>query len=111
MIGLCIALSVLDRAFIDRFVMIKERVVALIKHSGLRLPQLEERTGISRYTWSNLKNPAKSREIKEEEIEAVVKLYPQYALWLVSGTIAPAAGQTSPEYDEANSNLTNQSAG
>lgn len=91
--------------------MIKERVIAVLKHSGLKLPQLEELTGISRYTWSNLKNPAKGREIKAEEIEAVVRLYPQYALWIVSGTVHPDCGQTSPDYDEAHSKLPNQHAG
>ncbi len=91
--------------------MIKERVITVLKHSGVKLPQLEELTGISRYTWSNLKNTAKSREIKAEEIEAVVKLYPQYALWIVSGQTAPEVGQTSPEYDEAHSSLPSQNAG
>jgi hypothetical protein len=91
--------------------MIKQRVLEILKTSGVRLPELEERTGISRYTWNNLKNTARSREIKAEEIEAVVKLYPQFALWIVSGNIAPESGQTSPEYDEANRNLNNQSAG
>lgn len=104
-------LSILARAKVDRFGMIKDRVIAVLKHSGIRLPQLEALTGINRYTWSNLKNPAKEREIKEAEIEAIVKLYPNYALWIVSGTIAPECGQTSPEYDEAHSNLPNQSAG
>jgi transcriptional regulator with XRE-family HTH domain len=92
-------------------VMIKERVIAILKSSGMRLPELEERTGISRYTWNNLKNPARSREIKAEEIEAIVALYPQYALWIVSGNVHPDCGQTSPEYDEAHSNLPNQNAG
>lgn len=101
----------MDRVNIDDFGMIKERVITVLKHSGLKLPQLEEMTGISRYTWSNLKNPAKSREIKAEEIEAIVKLYPQFALWIVSGEIAPECGQTSPKYDETHSNLPNQSAG
>jgi DNA-binding Xre family transcriptional regulator len=91
--------------------MIKQRVLEILKTSGVRLPELEERTGISRYTWNNLKNTARSREIKADEIEAVVKLYPQFALWIVSGNIAPESGQTSPEYDEANRNLNNQSAG
>ena len=91
--------------------MIKERVITVLKHSGLKLPQLEEVTGISRYTWSNLKTPAKSREIKAEEVEAIVKLYPQFALWIVSGEIAPECGQTSPQYDEAHSKLPNQNAG
>lgn len=91
--------------------MIKQRVLEILKTSGVRLPELEERTGISRYTWNNLKNTARSREIKADEIEAVVKLYPQFALWIVSGNIAPESGQTSPEYDEANRSLNNQSAG
>ncbi len=95
----------MDRALLDQSGMIKERVITVLKHSGLKLPQLEQLTGISRYTWSNLKNPAKSREVKAEEIEAVVKLYPQYALWIVSGNVHPECGQTSPEYDEAHRNL------
>jgi DNA-binding Xre family transcriptional regulator len=91
--------------------MIKERVITILKSSGIRLPELEERTGISRYTWNNLKNTARKREIKAEEIEAIVKLFPQYALWVVSGEIAPEAGQISPDYAAADSNLPKQSAG
>ena len=91
--------------------MIKERVITVLKHSGMKLPLIEQQTGISRYTWSNLKNPAKNREIKAEEIEAVVRLYPHFALWIVSGNIAPEAGQISPDYEKANSNLSNQNAG
>lgn len=90
--------------------MIKERVITILKSSGIRLPELEERTGISRYTWNNLKNTARKREIKAEEIEAIVKLYPQYALWVVSGEIAPDAGQISPDYATVDSNLLNQNA-
>lgn len=101
----------MDSAYLDRFVMIKERVITVLRHSGLKLPQLEQLTGISRYTWSNLKNPAKAREIKADEIEAVVKLYPQFALWIVSGNVQPECGQTSPEYEAAHSNLPNQNAG
>lgn len=101
----------MDISDISHLVMIKERVIEILKCSGMRLPELEERTGISRYTWNNLKNPARNREIKAEEIEAVVKLYPHFALWIVSGEVAPECGQTSPDYDEANSNLPNQDAG
>ena len=91
--------------------MIKERVITILKSSGIRLPELEQRTGISRYTWNNLKNTARNREIKAEEIEAIVKLFPQYALWMVSGEIAPGVGQISPDYEMADSNLPNQNAG
>lgn len=49
--------------------------------------------------------------VSTEEIDVLVKIFPQYALWLASGEIHPGCGQTSPEYDEANRNLPNQNAG
>lgn len=91
--------------------MIKERVITILKTSQMRLPELEEKTGISRYTWNNLKNPARNREIKAEEIEAVAKIFPQYRWWMLTGEIMPDKGQVSPEYEEANRNLPNQNAG
>lgn len=91
--------------------MIKERVITILKASQMRLPELEEKTGISRYTWNNLKNPARNREIKAEEIEAVAKVFPQYRWWMLTGEIMPDKGQVSPEYEEANRNLPNQNAG
>jgi transcriptional regulator with XRE-family HTH domain len=91
--------------------MIKARVIEILKSSGIRLPELEERTGISRYTWNNLKNPARNREIKEEEILAIAKVFPQYRWWLLTGEVMPEMGQTSPDYDAAHSNLPTQNAG
>lgn len=91
--------------------MIKERVITILKSSGIRLPELEQRTGISRYTWNNLKNTARNREIKAEEIEAIVKLFPQFALWVVSGQIAPEAGQICPGSAEVDSELPDQNEG
>lgn len=91
--------------------MIKERVITILKASQMRLPELEEKTGISRYTWNNLKNPARNREIKAEEIEAVSKVFPQYRWWMLTGEVMPDKGQVSPEYEEANRNLPNQNAG
>ncbi|SDF74861.1 helix-turn-helix domain-containing protein [Phytopseudomonas seleniipraecipitans] len=91
--------------------MIKERVITILKASQMRLPELEEKTGISRYTWNNLKNPARNREIKAEEIEAVAKMFPQYRWWMLTGEVMPDKGQVSPEYEEANRNLPNQNAG
>ncbi|HGM6963810.1 helix-turn-helix transcriptional regulator [Pseudomonas aeruginosa] len=91
--------------------MIKARVIEILKSSGIRLPELEARTGISRYTWNNLKNPARNREIKEEEILAIAEVFPQYRWWIITGEVMPEVGQTSPEYDEAHSNLSNHSAG
>lgn len=49
--------------------------------------------------------------VSTEEIDVLVKIYPQYALWLASGQTAPEVGQTSPDYDEANRNLSQPHAG
>jgi hypothetical protein len=88
--------------------MIKERVITILSWSDIRLPKLEEMTGISRYTWSNLKNPSKSREIKEEEILAIAKVFPQFRWWLLTGEVMPEAGQISPSYEDAQRETSSQ---
>ena len=59
--------------------------------------------------WRNVSQSA--GRVSADEIDVLVQLYPQYALWLASGQTAPEIGQTSPEYDEANSKLPNHNAG
>ena len=49
--------------------------------------------------------------MNEDDIEAILKITPEYALWLVSGNIAPEVGQTSPAYAEADLKLERQNAG
>lgn len=88
--------------------MIKERLITLFTEKKTSA-WFEKETGIDRYRWGNIRN-GKAR-LTDAEISAVVELFPNYALWLVSGKIAPEIGQTSPEYDEAHSNLDKQSAG
>ncbi|PNG14363.1 DNA-binding protein [Stutzerimonas stutzeri] len=88
--------------------MIKDRLISLFNKERTSV-WFERETGIDRYRWGNIRN-GKAR-ISDAEIDAVVKLFPQYALWIASGEIAPECGQISPEYDEANRNLTSQSAG
>lgn len=57
------------------------------------------RAGNTNYPrWSNIKR-GKAR-CGAEEIEILGKLFPQYALWLVTGQVAPEAGQTSPDLEE-----------
>lgn len=46
-----------------------------------------------------------------DEVEVLGRVYPNYRWWLSTGEVMPDQGQTSPEYDEANTNLSNQSAG
>jgi hypothetical protein len=82
--------------------MIKERVITVVKESGLKNPELESRTGINRYTWQNIRNKPE-RALKTEEIEAVVQLFPEYAYWIMTGLTIPEAGQISPEIEKARS--------
>jgi len=88
--------------------MIKERLITLFTEKRTSA-WFEKETGIDRYRWGNIRN-GKAR-LTDAEISAVVELFPNYALWLVSGKIAPEIGQISPDYDEAHSKLDKQSAG
>ena len=88
--------------------MIKDRLISLFDSKRTSV-WFEKETGIDRYRWGNIRS-GKAR-LSDAEIEAVVGLFPQYALWLASGEIAPECGQTSPEYEEANRNLTGHNAG
>lgn len=80
---------------------IKERAIAIIKWSGLSTADLERETGIDRYKWANLKS-GKIRTT-EEHMEALGKLWPEYAYWLMTGNTIPEAGQISPEITRATS--------
>lgn len=88
--------------------MIRDRLISLFDSRRTSV-WFEKETGIDRYRWGNIRS-GKAR-LSDAEIDAVVKVFPQYSLWLVSGEIAPEIGQTSPEFDEANRNLTGQNAG
>jgi hypothetical protein len=85
----------------------QDRAIALIYKTGL--DDLVRQSNISYSRWKNLRH--KKVRLSTEEVEVLVKIYPQYALWVASGQTAPESGQTSPDYDEVNRNLTSQNAG
>lgn len=87
--------------------MIKDRVLEILKYEKIKNPRLEELTGISRYTWQNVRNKP-DRAIKEEEIEAISKLFKEYRYWIISGEELPEAGQISPMTKEAQERLGTQ---
>ncbi len=87
---------------------IDERVRTLVDKAGM--DELVKRTEISGTRWRTVRYDKRTR-ISTQEVEALTRIYPQYALWLASGQIIPESGQTSPDYDEANRNLTEQNAG
>jgi len=86
---------------------IQDRAISLIYKTGL--DELVRKSEIGYARWKNVRH--KNTRISSEELDVLVRIYPQYALWVASGTIAPEIGQTSPEYDEANRNLSNHEAG
>jgi len=85
-----------------------ERIRTLIDRAGV--DELVRKTEIGATRWRTVRYDKRTR-ISTQEATALVEMFPQYALWLASGQIAPECGQTSPEYDEANRNLPNQNAG
>lgn len=85
-----------------------ERIRQLIDIAGL--DNLAKNTDIAGTRWRTVRYDKRTR-ISTQEMQALIKLYPKYGLWLGTGDIAPEIGQTSPEYDEANRKLEDQSAG
>lgn len=86
---------------------IKDRAILLVRIVGPK--RLSQAGDTNHERWKNISKGA--IRMSTEEISVLIDLYPQYALWLASGKIAPEIGQTSPEYDEANSKLVSQNAG
>lgn len=83
-----------------------DRARVLIKLLG---PKKASEQGGDYERWRNVSKGAV--RVSADEIDVLVKIYPQYALWLASGQIAPEIGQTSPDYDEANVKLTEPKTG
>ncbi|WAG77882.1 DNA-binding protein [Metapseudomonas furukawaii] len=78
-----------------------DRARALIKLLGPK--RASELGGGNHDRWRSVSKGAV--RVSTEEVDVLVQAFPQYALWLASGQIAPEIGQTSPAYDEARSNL------
>ncbi|WP_239655525.1 DNA-binding protein [Pseudomonas marincola] len=84
-----------------------DRVLKLLDTTSLK--DLAEVNSKEYVRWQSIKR-GRAR-ISAEEIDQLGRLYPKYRWWLMTGEVMPDKGQTSPEYDEANRNLTSQSAG
>lgn len=76
--------------------LIRDRARFIIDKAGFERLIRESSIGLVR--WQTVRY--KHIRMSTEEIEELVKLFPQYALWLATGQVAPEIGQTSPEHDE-----------
>lgn len=89
--------------------MIEERVRTLVRYIGAT--KLAETTAITeRQRWQTV---ATNRKVKAriEDLEELLRVFPQYELWLLKGDIDPARGQIAPGYEEADAKLATPSAG
>jgi hypothetical protein len=89
--------------------MVEERLRTLVRYLGATA--LAEATEIKeRQRWQTV---ATNRKVKAliEDMEELLKAFPQYELWLWKGEVDPARDQVSPRYEEIDSNLPNQNAG
>ncbi|PNG12043.1 DNA-binding protein [Stutzerimonas stutzeri] len=83
--------------------MIEERLRTLVRHLGAT--KLAEATSIKeRQRWQTV---ATNRKVKAriEDMEELLKAFPQYELWLWRGEVDPEKGQVSPEYEKTYSTL------
>lgn len=87
---------------------LNERVRTVASIAGM--DRLVRETPIGSNRWRTVLYN-KDVRISTAEVEELGRLYPNYRWWMISGEVAPEMGQTSPEYDEANRNLTGQHAG
>lgn len=80
-----------------------DRFLLLIQLENVKMPWLEEKTGIGKKRWSSVK--AGAVEMRAAETQALCEIWPEYALWLASGNEAPEVGQISPLTKKAHQTL------
>jgi len=78
---------------------ISNRIKIIYEWSGMSAADLERASGISRYKWSGLFNDR--QRANEDHLEAVAKLWPEFAYWVMTGQIQPEAGNINPEIEVA----------
>lgn len=89
--------------------MIEERLRTLVRHLGAA--RLAESSAIkNRRRWQTVATDLKVKT-RIEDLEELLKAYPQYELWLWRGEVDPARGPVAPGYEEADAKLAKPSAG
>lgn len=87
---------------IDEFE-INIRFKDLRNHLGLTVDDFSLKTGIKSGQISNIEN--KRQKVYGWQIQAISKIWQEYAYWLATGQTIPEAGQISPELEEARKKL------
>jgi hypothetical protein len=80
--------------FLELYGMIEERLRTLVRHIGAA--RLAEMTAIkNRRRWQTVATDLKVKT-RVEDLEELLKSFPQYELWLWKGESDPSRGQLSP---------------
>lgn len=77
---------------------IDDRIRAVLNSCGYTTEQVAEKTGIKYSRWTTVRKTG--GRARAEEVEALCKLFPEFALWIASGNVLPDAGQVSPEIED-----------
>lgn len=86
---------------LELFGMIEERLRSLVRYIGAT--KLASVTTIERRRWQTV---ATNKEVKArvEDMEALLKAFPQYELWLWKGEVDPDNGQVAPSHEASQAN-------
>ncbi|MGJ0482932.1 MAG: helix-turn-helix domain-containing protein [Methylomicrobium sp.] len=80
-----------------------KRIRELRDHLGMGRGEFAEKTGIPKKTIENVEQ--EKQKAYAWHIEAIARIWPEYAYWITTGMALPEAGQISPEMEEARKKL------
>jgi transcriptional regulator with XRE-family HTH domain len=81
----------------------KDKIRQLRKSMGYNRTEFEAETGIPAKTWSNIENGL--QKANEDHLQAIIKRWPEFAYWLMTGKTIPSEGQISPELEDTRQKL------
>jgi hypothetical protein len=81
---------------------ILDRFVLLVQVENVKMPWLQEQTGVVASRWNKVKT--EQNEMRASDVDALVKVWPEYAYWLVTGKELLGVGQISPLTKRAHKN-------
>ncbi|MBL4799308.1 MAG: hypothetical protein JKY50_18035 [Oleispira sp.] len=73
---------------------ILNRFVLLVQVENVKMPWLEEKTGVVASRWNKVKTG--QNEMRASDIDALILVWPEYAYWLVTGKEIEEVGQIGP---------------
>lgn len=85
-----------------------DRVRLFLSKIGHR--EVSEATGIKEERCKTIRYD-KRANLRTNELDLIANTYSQYSLWLRTGRIDPSNGEVSPDYEEANRNLSSPRVG